>query len=69
MLRDMRKKLGISQAKLAEQTGIAQGVISYIECGRTRHPRIDTLQALASALGCTVDDLIETGGQADGKTT
>lgn len=61
MLREIRKKRGISQAELARRTGIPQGVISYIECGRTRHPRVDTMQAIATALQCTVDELLQGG--------
>lgn len=64
MLKEMRKKRGISQAELARRTGIPQGVISYIECGRTKHPRVDTMQALATALQCTVDELLG-GGKHD----
>ena len=62
MLREARKKRGMSQAELARKAGVPQGVISYIECGRTKHPRIDTLQAIAAALQCTVDELLQGGG-------
>ena len=62
MLREIRKKRGMSQAELARRAGIPQGVISYIECGRTKHPRVDTMQAIAAALQCTVDDLLQGGG-------
>lgn len=68
MLREMRKKRGLSQAELARRTGLAQGVISYIETGKTRWPRIDTLQALAAALNCTIEELADTGGQKNGAT-
>lgn len=62
MLREARKERGMSQAELARRAGVPQGVISYIECGRTKHPRIDTLQAIAAALQCTVDELLQGGG-------
>lgn len=65
MLKEARKKCGISQAELARRAGVPQGVISYIECGRTKHPRIDTLQAIAAALQCTVDDLVQGGGDRE----
>ena len=63
MLREARKKRGMSQAELARKAGVPQGVISYIECGRTKHPRIDTLQAIAAALQCTVDELLQGGAE------
>lgn len=69
MLKDIRKKKGLSQSKLAQITGVKQGVISYIEAGRTKAPRIDTLQALAKGLECSVDDLVKPGDDLnDGKT-
>lgn len=58
MLKEIREKRGMSQAELSRRTGISQGVISYIECGRTKNPRIDTMQAIAAALHCTVDELL-----------
>lgn len=67
MLREIRKKRGISQAELARRTGISQGVISYIECGRTKHPRVDTMQAIAAALNCTVDELLGGGSHGAGR--
>ena len=66
MLKEIRKKRGISQAELSRLTGIPQGVISYIECGRTKHPRVDTMQAIAAELRCTVDELLQ-GDKNDGK--
>lgn len=66
MLKEIRKKRGISQAELARRTGIPQGVISYIECGRTKNPRVDTMQSIAQVLGCTVDELISGGGKEHG---
>ena len=59
MIKRLRRKLGITQTELARRAGIRQGVLSYIENGRTKHPRIDTLAAIANALGVTIEDLIE----------
>lgn len=65
MLRSLRKKAGISQAELARRAQIPQGVLSYIENGRTKHPRIDTMQALARALGCSLEELTQEEGRED----
>lgn len=66
MLLEVRKMKGISQAELSRKSGIPQGVISYIESGRTKSPRIDTMLAIAKALDCTIDELTMEGGQTDG---
>ena len=54
---EMRKRNGLSQAELAKQSGISQAGISYIEKG-LRSPSTDTLELLASALGCSVSYLM-----------
>ena len=58
MLSDVRTERGISQNQLAKLCKVPQSVISDIESGKTKAPRIDTLQAIAAALGVTVDELI-----------
>ena len=62
MIRELRKKRGISQNELARRAGVKQSVISYIENGRTKHPRIDTLTAIAAVLGVSVDTLVKKAG-------
>ena len=62
MIRDLRMKKGWTQSELARRAGIKQGVLSYIECGRTKHPRSDTLAAIAAALGVPVEKLIRKAG-------
>lgn len=55
----MRTSKGIGQSELARMTGVRQSAISDIEAGKTKNPRIDTLLAIAAALDCSVDDLVE----------
>ena len=59
LIRELRMKRGMTQKALAEKAGIGQGVLSYIENGRTKHPRIDTISAIAAALGVTVEKLMK----------
>lgn len=59
MIKKLRRKLGLTQTELARRAGIKQGVLSYIENGRTKHPRVDTLAAIAAALGVRIEDLME----------
>ena len=53
-IRQLRAERGISQVELAEMTGLIQPHIVRIEQGRYS-VGLDTLQAIAKALGCTVD--------------
>ena len=55
---EIRIMQGLSQQELARRSAVKQGIISDIESGKTAHPRIDTLQKLAAALGCTIDELV-----------
>ena len=46
-----REKAGLSQSELARRSGVKQSVISDIENEKTLNPRVDTIMALAEALG------------------
>jgi transcriptional regulator with XRE-family HTH domain len=58
-LRQVRKSKGLTQAKLAELSGVTQGMISQLEA---KQPGTDysgkTLKKLADALGCRPQDLM-----------
>jgi DNA-binding XRE family transcriptional regulator len=46
-----RRQLKLTQARLAQRSGVGQAEISKIESGRS-NPTLDTLSALAKALDC-----------------
>ena len=50
---DARKNAGLTQAQLAERTGIAQADISKLESGNA-NPSLKTLQRLAAGMGMRV---------------
>ena len=50
---DARKSAGLTQAQLAERTGIAQADISKLESGNA-NPSLKTLQRLAAGMGMRV---------------
>lgn len=50
----------LTQAELAQRTGISRGEISHLERGR-RQPLVTTLRALCEALECRPEDLITEG--------
>jgi len=51
-----RKKLGLSQAKLAEIINVSDNYIALIEIGR-RFPSLTTLEQLASAMNIDILEL------------
>lgn len=57
-LRYYRRLVGMTQGQLSDASGVNQSVISDIENGKVKHPRIDTTIALAKALGVKLETLI-----------
>jgi repressor LexA len=58
--RELRRRMeaaGYNQKSLARAAGLNQTAVRDILKGRSRHPRSDTLEALARILGCTIDQL------------
>lgn len=49
-LREFRRKAKMTQAKLAERSGVSQGYIAHIESGR-RIPAVKTAKKIADVLG------------------
>lgn len=60
-LKAARQRLGWSREALAFHSGMSWSAIAQIESGRRKQARPDSLSALASALGVTVDYLIHGG--------
>lgn len=56
-LRKSRELRGLSQAELAERTGLLQSAISHYETG-TRRPSFTNLRRIAEALEVTTDYLV-----------
>jgi transcriptional regulator with XRE-family HTH domain len=56
-LRQRRIRRGLTRAALANKVDVSPAMITYLEQGE-RRPSIELLDALASALGCRVADLI-----------
>lgn len=53
---------GFNQKSLARAAGLNETAVRDILIGKSRHPRHDTVQKLAAALGCSLVDLIEPRG-------
>lgn len=51
-----KKELGINNAQLAAQAGVTQSTMDKITSGANQNPTLDTMQAIARVLGCTLSD-------------
>lgn len=56
VINQKKKLLGLTNAQIAERTGITLSTLDKITSGANRNPKLDTLQAIASVIGCTLDD-------------
>ena len=65
-LREVRERLFVTQADLAQRTGIAEATISRIENGAQR-PRISTVRKIAEALNVAPEDLVIWGDETEGR--
>jgi transcriptional regulator with XRE-family HTH domain len=56
-LKQLRTAADLTQQVLAWKAGLSISAVVQIESGKIPNPRMDTLQALARALGVSLDDL------------
>lgn len=59
---ELRKKQGLTQYALAKMVNLPMMTLSKIESGKTQSPGIKNVQAIAAALGVSMDELV--GGEA-----
>jgi len=57
-IKQLRKKAGWSQQKLAEKAGLSYNVITKIEQGVAKNPNIKTMIKLAEAFQISLDELV-----------
>jgi transcriptional regulator with XRE-family HTH domain len=57
-IREIREKVGMSQNRLARDSGVSQGKISEYESGKSL-PRIDSAKKIADVLNVDISELIE----------
>jgi transcriptional regulator with XRE-family HTH domain len=58
-LRSLRQKAGISQYRLAQQTGLTKQAVSRLESEQDREPNWSTVQLLAVALGVSCEEFMD----------
>ena len=58
-VKEARLKRGMSQAELEKRSGVSQAAISCIELGTRTNVGIKTLEALARALECPLNEIYQ----------
>lgn len=58
-LKDLQDIRNMTTAELAEKSGVPEATITKIRTGVTKSPTSDTLQRLAKALNCSINDLTD----------
>ena len=56
-IEEARKRMGMSQAELAQKSGVSRTTISGLESGRVKNTTAETLLKIARALDVQVDDI------------
>ena len=64
-MRQARESRNITQAQLAEMTGLMPSAVSHFEAGR-RAPSVENLWRLADALGMSIDELVGRAEKTEG---
>jgi transcriptional regulator with XRE-family HTH domain len=57
-IKELRKRVGLSQDQLAEKVGIESKYLSRIEVGK-RHPSLDALERIADSLQVEMKELFD----------
>lgn len=57
-LKELKREKNISTKQLAERANLPEKTVIRVLSGRTVNPYIDTLDRLATALGCTIGDIL-----------
>lgn len=58
LVRQERERVGLTQAQLAEASGLSDETVRRVELGKKFEPSLSTLVAIADALGLQVDRLL-----------
>lgn len=61
LIRQLMREKKIGNKALAAKSGIPLGTLNKLIYGYTENPSLQTMQAIADALGCTLDELADNG--------
>lgn len=57
-LKELKREKNITTKQLADRANLPEKTVTRILSGRTANPYIDTLDRLATALGCSIGDIL-----------
>lgn len=60
IINTIKKEKGLTNAQIAQMSGITLSTLDKITSGVNTNPKLDTLQAICSVLGCTLNDFVDT---------
>ena len=59
IINEKKKLLGLTNQMIADKTGITLSTMDKITSGINQNPKLETLQAIAKVIGCTLDDFAD----------
>lgn len=60
IINTIKKEKGLTNAQIANMSGITLSTLDKITSGINKNPKLDTLQAICRVLGCTLNDFVDT---------
>lgn len=59
IINTIKKEKGLTNAQIAQMSGITLSTLDKITSGVNTNPKLDTLQAICTVLGCTLNDFVD----------
>lgn len=66
-INEIRREKNISIDELSDLSGVPKGTLSKITAGITTNPTLETVKAIARALGCRLDDFDDDPSQKNSR--
>lgn len=61
----IKKEKGLTNAQIAQMSGVTLSTLDKITSGANTNPKLDTLQAICTVLGCTLNDFVDAPSVAE----
>lgn len=58
-IKQLKKEKKMTSQQISDISGVPKSTIDKILVGATKDPKLDTLRAIANALGCRVEDFVD----------
>lgn len=58
-IRQLKKEKKMTSQMISDSSGIPKSTIDKILVGATKDPKLETLRAIANALGCRMEDFVD----------